>query len=356
MTAPAGYTYADVGEDRIREMLAVVGWAFVFTIKDEDIPAFAPVTPWDRARGVEVADETMGATGTVVAFHSSCPYPMRVPGGRDLPVSGLTFVGVHQGHRRRGLLTAMIADHFERSLARGEVVSTLYASEPAIYQRFGYGLACPTLSLSLGRSPGFRDVPGAADLRVELADADRESHRDAVVGVLKREGRPGSQMDLSDTMLSDLFLDIESWRNGSERKRIAIVHDADGPAAFATFARKSNWDDGGPSGTTSVHQWATATPAATHRLFSVLGDLDLTSETTVGNIATDHPLLHLLTDARSPKPAETTTCGCACWTFRARSRRAVMRRTPTSRLRSKTRGYPPTTARGGSKSRAETLR
>ena len=42
----------------------------------------------------------------------------------------------------------MIDDHFARALARGEVVSTLFAAETAIYQRFGYGLAAPAFAMS----------------------------------------------------------------------------------------------------------------------------------------------------------------------------------------------------------------
>jgi len=283
-------------------MLAVAGWAFIFTIKHEDLPAIAEAVPWGRARGIEVTAAERGEPGTLVACHASESYPLRVPGGRDVTVSGLMWVGVHQGHRRRGLLKEMMADHFERSLARGEVVSTLFAAEPEIYQRFGYGLACAALNVTLGRGVALRELEGAADLRIDLLDADRERDAPAVAEVLRREGRPGTPMELPDSIAADLFLDVENWRDGAERKRIAIVHDELGPAAFATFARKSKWGDGGPSGTTSVHQWASATAAATHRLFSVVTDLDLTGETSVGNVALDHPLVYLLTNPRSPLP------------------------------------------------------
>src|SRR5262245_33695488 len=129
-----GYSRVDVGRERATDVFGVVGWAFVFTIKEADLPTAAETIPWERARGVEASEQAGAEPGTLVSFHSSCPYPLAVPGGTTVPASGLTYVGVHQGHRRRGLLTAMIADHFDRSLARGEVVSTLYASEPSIYQ------------------------------------------------------------------------------------------------------------------------------------------------------------------------------------------------------------------------------
>ena len=55
----------------------------------------------------------------------------------------------------------MIDDHFSRSLARGEVVSTLVAAETAIYQRFGYGLSCPTYTVSLPRGLALRGADTA---------------------------------------------------------------------------------------------------------------------------------------------------------------------------------------------------
>ena len=302
MTVPEGYARVDVGQDREAEMLAVAGWAFIFTAKDEDLGTLASAVPWPRTRGIEVTSADHGAPGAVVAVHASAGYPLWVPGGRTVPVSGLMWVGVHQGHRRRGLLTEMMTDHFERSLARGEVISTLFAAEPGIYQRFGYGLACPAFSLTLGRSPGLRELAGSDSLRVDLADADQAQHAGAVVSVLAREGRPGTPADLTEEMLADVFMDVEAWRNGHEKKRIAIVHDELGPAAFATFSRKSKWEDSGPAATTSVHQWAAATAQATRRLFSVIGDLDLTAQASVDNVAPDHPLLHLLTNPRSALP------------------------------------------------------
>src|SRR6187431_1976305 len=269
MALKEDYNRLDVPKERVREFLAIGGWAFVFAVKDPEIDILAETLAWGRVRGISTAH------GEIVAVHASSGYPLAVPGGSSIPAAGLAWVGVHQGHRRQGLLTDMITDHFERSIARGEYVSTLFASEPAIYQRFGYGLACPALALTLTRGVALRDVPGAEALRVDITDADRERHGDVVVAVLQREARPGSPVDLPENMLLDRFRDIESWRDGAEPKRIAIVHDEHGPAAFGVFARTLKWGDGGPEGTTVVHQWVSATAAATHRLFSVLADLDL---------------------------------------------------------------------------------
>lgn len=271
----------------------VDSWAFGFTSEPDAAEGQQQSLPWDRARGMRAAD------GPLAACHSSFAYRMRVPGGGTVPTAGLTWVGVHPAHRRRGLLTAMIADHFERSLARGEIVSTLYAAETKIYQRFGYGLGCPAYNLTLGRAAELRPVEGSDDLRVVLETADIAAHGPVVREVLARTQRPGHHATVPDPQIENIFRDPVSWREGRERKRFVAVHDARGAAAFATFARKGDWNDTGPAGVVHVDQWAAVDAAATRRLFSVLCDLDLMATTLVKNIAPDDPLLHLLGDVRA---------------------------------------------------------
>lgn len=301
MTLPQGYALADVPVERREEFAAVDGWAFASTMKASVRKQVEETLEWDRSRAVTTTTPDGGTHGEFVAVHSSFEYTMRVPGG-TVPTSGLTWVGVHPGHRRRGLLTAMIADHFARSRARGEAVSTLIAAETAIYQRFEYGLACPVFDLTLPRGVRLHDVDGSRDLRIRLEDADLERHGEDVRAVLARDTRPGTMVAPSAGLLANQFLDPEEWREGRERQRIAIVEDADGPAAFALFARKLPWDSPTPDGKGSTSKWAAATAVAEHRLFSVLSDLDLMASFRVIAASLDDPLLHLAKDIRALQP------------------------------------------------------
>lgn len=300
MTMPPGYTAVSVSRDRYDEVLDVDSWGFAFTAKQVDAPRLAEVFEFSRGRAIELTDGSHGPAGSLVAVHTSIPFPMRVPGGGTVPTSGLTWVAVHPGHRRKGLLTQMISDHFSRSLQRGEAVSTLYAAEAEIYQRFGYGLACPALSVDLGRKPSLRDYAGASDLRIRLENASLDIHADVISAVQRRIMRPGTMVELCDVAMRDRFLDLENWREGAERLRIAIVEDEQGPAAYALFQRKMN-DENFSDGTTNVGQWGSASGAATHRLFSVVSDLDLMAKTKVSKLAADDALLHSLVDLRSVK-------------------------------------------------------
>jgi len=302
MTTPAGYRRIDVPKERGHEMLDVDAWAFALTIREEEFAPLIENYRWDRARAIEVADPSRGPVGKIAATHTSFGWQMRVPGGGSIPTAGLSWVGVHQGHRRRGLLSSMIDDHFTRSISRGEFVSTLFAAETEIYQRFGYGLAARELRMTLGRGTKLRPMPEADALDVELDTASLEKHGGILTDFQTRLTRPGTVVNL-DPAIKPLFHDPIDDRDGGEPQRIALVRDGDHVVAYALFRRKSDWSSGAPEGKTGIGTYATTTAASSHRLWSVLADLDLMTKTETWLMPTDDPLLHQLVDERSVKPA-----------------------------------------------------
>jgi predicted acetyltransferase len=302
MTDPSGYRLVDLPRERKDEMLEIDQWAFAFANRPGDDDAQAECFPFDRARAIEIADPSRGSVGPLVAIHSSFGFHLRVPGGGTIPTAGLTWVGVHQGHRRRGLLRAMITDHFARARARGETLSTLYAAEPPIYQKFGYGLATQDLRMKINRKPDLRAVPGSDDLSVELDTASIERHGPILRAFQEEFSRPGSTAVVPDPLLNQLFLDTESIREGGEALRFATVLDGDHVVAWALFRRKSEWNDWDPQGIINVHAWGSHTAAASRRLWSVLTDLDLMTSTHAWLIPLDDPLRYLLLHERGQKP------------------------------------------------------
>ncbi|WP_062461122.1 GNAT family N-acetyltransferase [Demequina soli] len=304
MSVTPGYRLISLPHDRAEEMLDVNTWAFTGEIRAEDAAAFVAEIPFPRVRAMEIEDAAHGRVGSVAGVAAAYTYRMRVPGGAHVPVAGLTWVGVHPGHRRRGLLRAMMADHLSDARARGEVASALYAAETEIYQRFGYGLAARQLDVRLPRGAGLRDVPGSDALRVRLEDASLEHHGEAVARIQGRLERPGTPTLDDAAALRSRFSDPLAHRRDSERMRILLVEDARGvPVAYAFFRRHGSWDaDGLPDG--KVHTWSfgAETPAAAHRLWSVLADLDLTGVVEAAPLAADDPLLWMLKDPRSVRP------------------------------------------------------
>lgn len=291
---PAGYRLVDLTEDRRADVVALDTWAFPSSVDDDVLAALPSPLTWERARGVEADD------GELVAMHASYPFArFPVPGGR-LPVAGLTWVGVHPAHRRRGLLRAMIDDHMTRSLARGEAVSALYAAEPAIYGRFGYGLAAQDVRLTVPRGAALRPVPGADAVRVRLERLG-ERHGDLVQALHGAVDRPGWATRETPQLRAAFLDDPSAFRDGAEALRIAVAERDGRPVGYAMFRRKPSWEAAGPRGTVRVRDVVVEDGAVARALWGVLLDLDLTAKAEAW-VLPDDPLLHLLVDLRAAEP------------------------------------------------------
>src|SRR4051794_28235865 len=140
-------------------------WAFGFDPQYADYDAARAFLEWDRVGGAYLGDRLGG-------IHAVLSLEMPVPDGASVRAGGLTWVGVHPEMRRRGLLSAMMRFHLDAVRDAGEAVSILYAAEPAIYGRFGYGMATQDVKLTVARGAALRDVPGAENVTVSFETAD----------------------------------------------------------------------------------------------------------------------------------------------------------------------------------------
>jgi predicted acetyltransferase len=109
---------------------------------------------------------------------NSCIHTMDVtvpaaPGCRApvIPMAGVSAVGVHPTHRRRGLLTGMMARMLDDARRRAEPVAGLIASESVIYGRYGFGLATDLVEWTLDSRQSRFQVPAPA-LDIRLVDRD----------------------------------------------------------------------------------------------------------------------------------------------------------------------------------------
>ena len=108
--------------------------AFSSAAKDDEIEASLPVIEVDRSFAAVDGSRIVGTSASIT-------FRMMVPGGARIPTAGVTMVGVHPTHRRRGINTRMMRAILDQAADRGEPLAALFASEGAIYGRFGYGLA-----------------------------------------------------------------------------------------------------------------------------------------------------------------------------------------------------------------------
>ncbi len=248
--------------------------------------------PEDVAVEVPLVDPalTLGAfeDGKPVATAGWFDLQMSLP-GVVAPVAGVTWVSVAPTHHRRGVLTAMMARQLTDLREAGRPVAALWASEGAIYQRFGYGPASWSHAVEVRRGAPFTVRVDVSGLRLETPTGDLlgpvfDAVRDSRPGWY---ARPGAWWDYR-------LHDPEHRRSGASGLRCVI----DGSDGYALYSTKNHWGSTGPDGTVAVRELVAATPAAEARLWRFLLDLDLMSTTTAWGLPVDSPLLHLLAEPR----------------------------------------------------------
>ena len=75
----------------------------------------------------------------MVASYGAIPFTMRA-NGKAMAMAGVSIVGTLPEYRRRGLVRRITERSFEQMRESGQSVAALWASQAAIYQRYGYSL------------------------------------------------------------------------------------------------------------------------------------------------------------------------------------------------------------------------
>ena len=248
---------------------------------------------------------TVGAFdgSALIGLATAFSFDLTVPGA-TVPAAGVSWVGVLPTHRRRGvlrtLMTTQLYDVHERAR---EAVAILWASEPVIYGRFGYGLASRSFSLKVPRSPDAlrADVPADPDLRLRLVPVENWKLT-ADVYAAAASTRPG-MVARDERWNRRATSDYPSLRQGRSALRCVVAEDDDGVRGYARYSTKPDWGAGVPGGTVDVREVLATDGAAMAALYRYLFDLDLMKVVEVWNVPVDSPLLHWLSSTRATTPA-----------------------------------------------------
>lgn len=242
--------------------------------------------------------------GSIVGTAGAYSFRFAVPGGVT-PAAGVSFVSVLPTYRRRGILRSLMDRQLSDIAGRGEPVAVLWASETALYWRYGYGRASLRHRLTLRRGEGTLapHAPSDPSLSLRLAApadavADLAKVYDAVLA-----SQPGF-FARGDAWWERTLHDPESDRDGFSPLRCVLAEDASGPRGYALYASRNEWEPGTslPDSKLAIREFVAADPAAAASLWRDLLSRDLVSEVTVGMRPADDPLLFLLADPRRARP------------------------------------------------------
>jgi len=280
--------------ERVDEFFGVVMRGFHSDyVADQWKPMHKVIEP-ERSFGFQVDGRWISTCGAYTRT-------LTVPGG-SVPVAAVTIVTVQPSYRRRGLLTEMMTHQLHDIYERGdEPMALLWASESAIYGRFGYGQATPQVRLTgTTKTAGFRP-------EVDLGPGSvGEVAGDQAIPVIKRlhgsllPDRVGA-LNRNDDWWDVRWHDPESERHGASAYRFALHYDHRGrPDGYVAFRVKTSWES--DSGSEVIISELDAVPGpARAALWRFILDLDLVRRFSTHGSPMDEPLRYLVHDLRSVK-------------------------------------------------------
>ncbi|MCP3821070.1 GNAT family N-acetyltransferase [Streptomyces sp. A3M-1-3] len=267
-------------------------------VTDEEVEGRRPHTDLSRARGAFEA-------GRCVATFRSFAQELTAVGGASLPASAVSDVTVSPTHRRRGLLSRMMAADLAAAKERGDVVSTLIAAEYPIYGRYGYGPATWTTEWEI-------DVPRTG-LDPRWAGPGDGGRIDLVDGVEVRKTGPGLHERLRASRHGVVSRDERYWNLNTGLDRLpghpwaepfyAVYRSAGGELeGLLAYKADDTWGESKlPQNTATVLDMIAVTPAAERALWHFLCSVDWITKVRSGFRAPDDLLPLLLPDPRAAR-------------------------------------------------------
>jgi predicted acetyltransferase len=248
------------------------------------------LVPADR---IHAAFEDGAAVGSASVF----PLEMSVPGA-FVRAAGITLVGVLPTHRRRGILRSLMRAQLDDIHERGEPVAYLWASEDALYGRYGYGIASFTGEIDLPRDRAAFDHAVEPQGRLRVVTAGEAVEPFSEIQRRAAAGYPGMFVRTPEWWRSRRLADPE-WRREGGGEMVRILLELDGrPAGYALYRLHFSTDRGMPKGFTNVIEAVGDSSAATRELWSYLIGIDWMDRVRAGLLPRDHELFLLLREPR----------------------------------------------------------
>jgi predicted acetyltransferase len=234
--------------------------------------------------------------GHMVGVSRTYSFQLTMPGGGCIPTAAVSWVSVLPTHRRRGVLTKLMAAMHDDARERGEPAAILTASESSIYGRFGYGVAAWRLRVRAARADIAFSRPHDDGGRMRLIARDEaevllpeiyERARGTRAGMVTRPGFWWEQV-------------FWEFMVGRAKAWFVAVHaDAKGHDDGYVLYSIDGDDAGGLSDRVlSVVDMQAETPQTSISLWRFLFAVDLIATVEATNLPVDDPLRHVVVDSR----------------------------------------------------------
>lgn len=276
-----------IGADEREKWVRAGDASFSEILKDDEVEAILPTIETDRSFAALDGDLIVGTSAAITTR-------MMVPGGGRIPTAAVTMVGVSPTHRRRGINTMMMGAILDQAAERDEPVAALFASEGAIYGRFGYG------------SSAYLGEFQAESARMEYVRGYQPRGRTVLVPLDEAMPLIGRIYDAAlrpgGVERSAILRDFRFAPVGEDKEKawFYAVHLGDDgePDAYAVYSMKHEWPRSVPAGTIEVRESLASTPSGYAAIWRFVFDIDLAATVEAWGRPADEPLFQLLREPR----------------------------------------------------------
>jgi predicted acetyltransferase len=285
--ALAGLEIRAVEVDEVEAFAHAFSAAFGVEVREPELDMWwRPLIEPDRTLAVLDA-------GRIVATAALLSMEITLPGGL-VPMAGVSAVGVHPTHRRRGILRTLMHRMLADAAGHGEPVAGLWASESVIYGRFGFGWAASGMGMEV-QQPYARLAP-PTDLvgAVRLVDTEEALETCPAIYDRLRTNVPGMLRRDQARWKGWLEHDPEHQREGGGPRFHAVLEGR----GYAFYRVRPRWTDSGPEHALEVIEVVAVDPAAHAALWGWLFSIDLVRHIRASNLPVDDPLALILPDPR----------------------------------------------------------
>ncbi|MFF0202390.1 GNAT family N-acetyltransferase [Streptomyces sp. NPDC005017] len=308
MTGHADIAVRPITTDEIADWSRALNTGFLRT------PESSPEEVADRSSYIE-PHRTLGAfdDGRCVATFRSFAQEITAVGGAAVPADAISNVTVTATHRRRGLLSRMMAMDLAAAKERGDVVATLIAAEYPIYGRFGFGPGtwAAQWTVDVKRTGLDRRWAGPGDGgRIDIVEPGFVRKAGPELFERVRRAQPGA-VDRGERWWQVHTGALRLVRSPWSEPFFAVYRSARGEVeGIVSYRSDDDWQAKQPHNTASVDWLVAASPAAERGLWHYLCSIDWISQVNSGWRAPDDLLPLLLPD---PRAARITTQSDWLW-------------------------------------------
>jgi predicted acetyltransferase len=275
-------------QDEYARAIGAIGQYFNPPPGEEFLERLVRTMPHERMHAAFEDGHIVGGAGVY-------PFELSVPGG-SLPCAGVTAVGVHPTHRRRGVLRSMMDTQLRDVHGRGEPIAALWASEETIYSRFGYGIASWAGVLRVRHEWDAFAEPFELGGTTRFVTPEEAGELFPPIYEAARRERPG-MTSRSEEWWEDRHLRVPEKEEDAPKRFVVLELDG-APQGYAIYRTHFEFEGGSSASRLALREALGVTPQATAAIWRFILDVDWMAAVEIELAPPDHPLFLLLAAPR----------------------------------------------------------